>query len=218
MLSTHNNLVRVHQADVATDGKIVIAMDYFPEGSITTLSNPGNFLPLPTAIRTMVDVLQGLEHLHLNNFFHNDVKPQNILRGPHSQAKLTDYGIVGISSNGAPLMPSCWYVLHAAPETVAGNGIEARTDIFQAGLTMFRLLAGLGSLEAKFNSLGAEAYASRLANGSLISRADLTAVHSQRSLSRSSDFHSSQPGQAFPVSAGYEAGTRKAVIRGALDR
>ena len=169
---THNNLVRVHQADVATDGKVVIAMDYFPDGSITTLANPGNFLPLPTALRTVIDMLQGLEHLHLHNFFHNDVKPQNILRGPQGQAKLADYGIVGISANGAPVQPSSWYVLHAAPETVAGNGIEARTDIFQTGLTLFRLLVGLGALEAKFNALGDAAYADALAKGSLITRSD----------------------------------------------
>lgn len=169
---THNNLVRVHQADVATDGKVVIAMDYFPNGSITTLANPGNFLPLPIALRTTIDMLQGLEHLHLHNFFHNDVKPQNILRGPQGQAKLTDYGIVGISTNGAPVQPSSWYVLHAAPETVAGNGIEARTDIFQTGLTLFRLLVGLSTLEAKFKSIGATAYANALTKGSLITRTD----------------------------------------------
>lgn len=169
---THNNLVRVHQADVATDGKVVIAMDYFPDGAITTLANPGNFLPLPIALRTVIDMLQGLEHLHLHSFFHNDVKPQNILRGSQGQAKLADYGIVGISANGRPVQPSSWYVLHAAPETVAGNGIEARTDIFQTGLTLFRLLVGLAALEAKFNTLGDAAYADALAKGSLISRAD----------------------------------------------
>lgn len=169
---THNNLVRVHQADVATDGKVVIAMDYFPDGSITTLANPRNFLPLPTALRTVIDMLQGLEHLHLHNFFHNDVKPQNILRGPQGQAKLADYGIVGISATGAPVQPSSWYVLHAAPEILAGNGIEARTDIFQTGLTLFRLLVGLPTLEAKYNALGGTAYADALAKGSLITRAD----------------------------------------------
>lgn len=168
----HNNLVRVHQADVATDGKVVIAMDYFPDGSITTLANSQNFLPLPIALRAVIDMLQGLEHLHQNNFFHNDVKPQNILRGLLGQAKLADYGIVGISPNGAPVQPSSWYVLHAAPETIAGNGIEARTDIFQTGLTLFRLLVGLGTLEEKFNSLGNAAYADALAEGSLITRAD----------------------------------------------
>jgi eukaryotic-like serine/threonine-protein kinase len=169
---THNNLVRVHQADVATNGKVVIAMDYFPEGAITTLSNPGNFLPLPIALRSVIDLLQGLEHLHLHNFFHNDVKPQNILRGFQGQAKLADYGIVGVSDTGGPVQPTSWYVLHAAPETVAGNGIEARTDIFQTGLTLFRLLVGLGALEAKFNTLGGAGYADAIANGALITSAD----------------------------------------------
>lgn len=172
---THNNLVRVHQADVATDGKVVIAMDYFPDGPITTLANPRNFLPLSIALRTVIDMLQGLEHLHLHNFFHNDVKPQNILRGPQGQAKLADYGIVGISANGAPVQPSSWYVLHAAPETVAGHGIEARTDIFQTGLTLYRLLVGLSILEAKFCSLGDTAYAAALASGSLVTRKDFPA-------------------------------------------
>lgn len=172
---THNNLVRIHQADVATDGKVVIAMDYFPNGAVTTLANPGNFLPLQRALRIIIDILQGLEHLHLHNFFHNDVKPQNILRGPQDQAKLADYGIVGISVTGAPVQPSNWYVLHAAPETVAGNGIEARTDIFQTGLTLFRLLVGLGFLEAKFNSLGSTDYAEALAKGTLITRKDFPA-------------------------------------------
>ncbi len=172
---SHNNLVRVHQADVATDGKVVIAMDYFPDGPVTTLANPGNFLPLPTALRTVTDILQGLEHLHLHSFVHNDVKPQNILRGPQGQAKLADYGIVGISANGAPVQPSSWYVLHAAPETVTGHGIEARTDIFQTGLTLYRLLVGLSALEAKFNMLGYDAYADALAKGTLITRADFPA-------------------------------------------
>ena len=99
---THNNLVRVHQADVAADGKVVIAMDYFPDGAITTLANPGNFLPLPSAFKATIGMLQGLEHLHLHNFFHNDIKPQNILSGPQDQAKLADYGIVGILQTANP--------------------------------------------------------------------------------------------------------------------
>ncbi len=81
-------------------------------------------------------------------------------------------GVVGISSHGGPVIPPSWYILHAAPETVAGSGIEPRTDIFQTGLTLFRLLVGLGALEAKYNALGGAAYANALANGTLLVRAD----------------------------------------------
>ncbi len=172
---THENLVRVHQADVAVDGKVVIAMDYFANGAVTTLANPGNFIPLPIALKITIGMLQGLEHLHLHNFFHNDIKPQNILRGPQGQAKLADYGIVGISTDGKPVQPSFWYVLHAAPETIAGNGIEARTDVLQSGLTLYRMLVGLGDLEARFNSMGNDAYAAAMAAGTLIKKGDFPA-------------------------------------------
>jgi eukaryotic-like serine/threonine-protein kinase len=169
---THNNLVRVHQADVLTDGRVIIAMDFLPSGPITTLANPANFLPLPVAIRTIVDILQGLEHLHACSFFHNDIKPENILRGQQGQAKLADYGIVGISQNGKPVPAPARYILHAAPETSTGNCIEARTDIFQTGLTLFRLLCGLGSLRAKFNASGKVNFEAAMAAGKLISDAD----------------------------------------------
>ena len=168
----HNNLVRVHQADVTTDGRVIIVMEYLADGSITRLANPANFLILPIAMRTIIDVLQGLEHLHTSNCFHNDIKPENILRGPQGQAKLGDYGIVGVSHDGSPVPPPDQYVLHAAPETAAGNGIEARTDIFQTGLTLFRLLVGLGSLRAKLNSIGTLEYKAALATGKLITDND----------------------------------------------
>jgi len=171
----HDNLVRVHQADVATDGKVLLAMDYFPKGSVTTLANSQNYVPLPTALRIVIDMLKGLEYLHVKGFFHNDIKPQNILRGPAGKAMLADYGIVAISTNGKSALATSWYVFHAAPETVAGRGIDARTDIFQTGLTLFRLVAGLGVLKDKFNKLGKAAYQEALAKGKLIIATDFPA-------------------------------------------
>jgi len=168
----HNNLVRVHQADVLTDGRAIIAMDFLPDGPITTLANPANFIPLPEAVRFIREILQGLEHLHARNVFHNDIKPENILRGPQGQAKLGDYGIVGISPNGQSVPAPSSYIMHVAPETINGNGIEVRTDIFQTGLTFFRLLNGLGVLQAKMNSLGQANYVAKLAEGKLISDSD----------------------------------------------
>jgi serine/threonine protein kinase len=128
-------------------------------------------------------VLQGLEHLHACHFFHNDIKPENILIGPNGQAKLGDYGVVGISQDGQPVPPPAQYVLHAAPETATGHGIESRTDIFQAGLTLFRLLTGLGALSSKLNAMGGQAYGKALASGRLITDADFP-VFVPRSVAR----------------------------------
>ena len=76
----HNNLVRVHQADVVQIGPnelVVIAMDFLPDGAITKLANPSRYLPLPDVVRLGTDLLRGLEYLHGQDIFHNDIKPEN---------------------------------------------------------------------------------------------------------------------------------------------
>lgn len=174
----HNNVVRVHQADVTRLGQndyVIIAMDYMPNGPITKLATPSLCIPLPEVIRLGKDVLRGLEYLHGHDFFHNDVKPENVLIGPHGQGMLTDYGIVGISNDGAPVAPPTFYKIHAAPEVLNANEITAQTDVFQTGLTLYRMLVGLDTLRQKFNELGEQGYYRALSDASLISMSSFPA-------------------------------------------
>jgi eukaryotic-like serine/threonine-protein kinase len=174
----HNNLVRVHQADVITYGAdhiVIVAMDYLPNGSIVRGVNPQNFLPLPDVLRTAKDILRGLDYLHANSFYHNDIKPENILLGATGQAMLADYGIMGVSLNGQPTAAPSAYRLHMAPEVFTTNQISAQTDIFQAGLTLYRLATGLSVLRVKQTKLGWNDYHAAVNTGSLLSQADFPA-------------------------------------------
>ena len=174
----HNNLVRVHQADVTTLGGhdlVIIAMDYMPNGPITQLANPSLYIPLSDVIRLGCDILRGLEYLHGENFYHNDVKPENVLIGPQQQGLLTDYGIVGVTQNGAPAPTPTFYKIHAAPEVVNQNNTTAQTDVFQTGLTLFRMLTGLDTLRQKFNAMGEKAYYNAVAQADLIAASDFPA-------------------------------------------
>lgn len=171
----HNNLVVVHQADVVSvSGKdvVILAMDYQPNGSIKTLANPASYLPLPTVLRIARDILQGLEYLHGRSFFHNDIKPGNILLGPQQQAMLSDYGITGVSPNGAPVAAPDAYVLHRAPEVVATGNIGVSSDIFQVGMTLARLLIHLDHLRTVRASIGAAQYEQDIASGKLLQAKD----------------------------------------------
>lgn len=175
---THNNLVRVHQADVVTvsgNDLVIIAMDYLPDGSITKLANPSGYIPLPEVIRIGIDILRGLEYLHSQNFFHNDVKPENVLVGANCRGMLGDYGIVGISADGSPVPPPNTYKIHCAPEIVKKVGINAQTDVFQAGMTLFRMLVGLGVLRDKFIKLGETNYYQAICDAKLVTANDFPA-------------------------------------------
>jgi serine/threonine protein kinase len=174
----HNNLVRVHQADVLNVGPdhvVIIAMDYVPAGSITRRVNPQSFLPLPEVLRAGKDILQGLDYLHANGFYHNDIKPENILIGAAGQAMLTDYGIVGISAGGQPVPAPAAYRLHMAPEVLAAGNINIQTDIYQVGLSLFRLARGLSCLSTKLTALGWPDYCHAINAGKLIGQSDFPA-------------------------------------------
>lgn len=172
---SHNNLVYIHQADVVPvlgDHAVILAMDYYPNGSVETLANPARYLPLPVVLRIVRDVLQGLEYLHARGFYHNDIKPGNILRGEQGQARLSDYGITGISSDGAPVAAPSAYVLHRAPEVIATGNIGVSSDIFQVGMTLARLLIHLDHLQSVRAAVGLAQYAQDIASGKLLQAKD----------------------------------------------
>lgn len=171
----HNNLVYVHQADVVPvsgDHAVILAMDYQPNGSIETLANPAGYLPLPAVLRIARDILQGLEYLHARSFYHNDIKPGNILLGPQQQAMLSDYGITGVSTNGAPVAAPNAYVLHRAPEVLATGNIGVSSDIFQVGMTLARMLIHLDHLRSVRASIGQSQYDQDVASGKLLQAKD----------------------------------------------
>jgi serine/threonine protein kinase len=166
----HNNLLKIRYADVVpyNGGQLtLIAQEYHPNGSIVGLLNSGNFLDLPDAIRLFTDILRGLEHLHSQGFFHNDIKPSNILIGSNNEGVLADYGITGASTSSGTAIPKDAYIIHRAPETLKGNYINVQTDIYQTGVTFFRLVNGIGNIKDDFLKYGESKFEDLKAKGKI---------------------------------------------------
>ena len=156
-----------------TSGNVVaIAMDFHPKGCATTQLNPSNFMPMTEAVRITIDVLRGLEYLHESGLFHNDIKPSNVLIGPRGEGILTDYGISCASPGLKPAKAPNAYVLHKVPETIASGNITLATDIYQVGLTLFRLLNGVGTVRELRNSLGKKKFEELKAKGKIPRKQD----------------------------------------------
>ncbi len=153
----HSNVVHVHYADVVdVNGHniVIIAMDYHPSGSVVGQLNSSNFLSIISSVSLAIDILRGLEYLHEQSLYHNDIKPSNILIGPRGEGILTDYGITGISVDSQPTQAPNAYILHRAPETTTSNTISIQTDVYQVGLTLFRLMNGIGLIRDIQQSVG----------------------------------------------------------------
>lgn len=171
----HPNIVTMRYADIVSVQNIqcvLITMNYHPNGSVATAVNSANFLPIDKLLRIMIDVLRGLEYLHEYHFYHNDIKPQNILVGAKGEGLLTDYGISCFSPNLQSTIAASFYKLHASPETITARVANIASDIYQTGMTAFRLLNGLGTLESKFNNHGESKYYQLTCQGKLIQSND----------------------------------------------
>jgi serine/threonine protein kinase len=167
----HKNLLPIYYADVAIiNGKTytLIAQEYFKNGDVTSLLNDHNFLPLPQALKILQDILLGLEYLHNSGFYHNDIKPGNILIDDKFNAVLADYGIAGFSPSIVPVTPKNSYKVHRAPETCAVSPqISIHSDLYQVGCTAYRLLNGISNLKNEFINLGPLIYEQKKAIGKI---------------------------------------------------
>jgi len=170
----HENLVRVHSADIVKIGSndvVIIAMDFVQEGSITSKACSGNFVDIRMSMKAMIDVLRGLEFLHDAGFYHNDIKPHNILIGEQGEGLLTDYGIAEITSDGKAIKPKSQYQPHKAPETFSSHLIDAKSDVYQCGLALFRLVNGLNLISDTFTSHTPAEYSALVKSGGLLAKA-----------------------------------------------
>ena len=113
-------------------------------------------------------IVFGLEYLHNSGFYHNDIKPGNILMDDQFNAVLADYGIAGFSASISPVKPKNSYKVHRAPETSGGTPIiSIHSDIFQVGCTAYRLLNGISNLKNEFIALGSVGYEEKKAKGKI---------------------------------------------------
>jgi eukaryotic-like serine/threonine-protein kinase len=151
----HPNLCEVLYADVVSIGAtsfVAISQTYYQHGACTRqLQGPG-VLPAKSVQKLLMDVLMGLEYLHQNAVYHNDLKPANILVSDHGDYVITDYGISYSLASGAK--PISFYQPHVPPETITNNRHDpcVLSDIYQLGLTAYRLLNGLDEVVSSFTA------------------------------------------------------------------
>jgi serine/threonine protein kinase len=132
--------VEVYEAGKFDDGKIYIAMEYIKRGSVEDQVKGGSML-LSSAINYMCDALKGLEYVHDKGKLHRDIKPSNILIDDRNRGRLSDFGLsISYDQYCYPSMQG--YAHHIAPETILKNKVDVRTDVYQAGVSLYRMVNG----------------------------------------------------------------------------
>jgi serine/threonine protein kinase len=138
--SAHANIVPIQYACHDED-HVYITMPVFESGSLNKLIDK-RFLKLSEIIRYSIDFLSGLHHIHSKRLIHCDVKLNNILISPTDDATLTDFGLSKYLNQDGFAEGQEFYYWHQAPENFQSEKITHQTDIYQAGLTIYRMCNG----------------------------------------------------------------------------
>lgn len=138
----HNNIVKVNYA-CEDDDNIYIAMPYYKNGSLKKQISKGKCLTTREAIRYSIQFLSGLNHIHSRGLIHYDIKPDNIMISNSNEAMLADFGLVLYTNPDGFANQEYFYTLHASPEMLLPDVKQTiLSDIYQAGITMYRMVNG----------------------------------------------------------------------------
>jgi serine/threonine protein kinase/TolB-like protein len=150
----HPHIVRVYEFFDSAE-EYFLVMEYVHGASLRSILDKQRLLTAEHAAALAVQALDGLAHAHDLHYvdesgnpgvgiIHRDIKPANLLVDERANLKLTDFGIVKVLGEGPVTKTgfSVGTVEYMSPEQVRGLPLDARSDLYTLGVTLYEALSG----------------------------------------------------------------------------
>jgi serine/threonine protein kinase len=155
----HEGAVRVIDDDVADDGSLFLVTELLDGETLEERRvRLGDRLPEDEVLSATDQLLDVLAAAHANGIVHRDLKPDNVFLTQTGQIKVLDFGIARLrelSTAGTATQEGATMGTPAfmAPEQARGlwDEVDARSDLWAVGATMFLLLSGRFVHEGRSN-------------------------------------------------------------------
>jgi len=152
---SHSNCVQVFDIGVG-DNTYFIVMEFVDgsdlKGVIEHRRELKQPVPVEEACLITVRICEGLAYAHelvdgkghSLNIVHRDMSPPNVLLTRHGEVKIVDFGLAKANSQLEKSEPGIikGKFSYLSPEAAQGIAVDARTDVFAAGIILWELLAG----------------------------------------------------------------------------
>ncbi|MCL6673860.1 serine/threonine-protein kinase [Streptomyces panaciradicis] len=139
----HPAAVSIHDVVVEEDGLPWIVMELVRGESLHEVLRRGP-VDAREAARIGLAVLGALGAAHAVGIVHRDVKPANVLLGPHGRVVLTDFGIAHVQGEESLTMSGEFVgsLEFIAPERMSGRGAGPSSDLWSLGVLLYAAVEG----------------------------------------------------------------------------
>jgi eukaryotic-like serine/threonine-protein kinase len=154
----HPNIITVTDFGRTTEGSLFLAMEFLAGTSLAAAISAGP-MPVDRALAIMHQILRALDHAHGAGVVHRDLKPENIMLierdGNREVVKILDFGIAKVTEpqSGREALTQAGVIFgtpeYLSPEQALGEAVDARADIYAAGVILFEMLAGRRPFESE---------------------------------------------------------------------
>jgi serine/threonine-protein kinase len=146
----HPGAVAIVDDHVADDGAAFLVMELLAGEPVETLAERcGGRLPVPVVVAMADQVLDVLAAAHAKGIVHRDVKPSNLFLTRDGRVKVLDFGIARLNDTTAAMTATRTGQALGTPAFMApeqalakSRAIDATSDLWSLGATLFNLLSG----------------------------------------------------------------------------
>jgi eukaryotic-like serine/threonine-protein kinase len=137
--------------DTGTDDKHepplpYIVMEYVEGRTLREVLMHEGRLTQRRAVEIVIDVCAALDYSHRQNIVHRDIKPGNVMITRDGSVKVMDFGIARAVAQSTATVTQTAAVMGTAqylsPEQARGEKVDARSDLYSAGVVLYELLTG----------------------------------------------------------------------------
>lgn len=137
---SHANIVSVYDVSSSGDTEYIV-MELIDGITLKQYMERRGQMDWRESLHFIIQIMRALEHAHSRGIIHRDIKPQNIMVLRDGSVKVADFGIACLQNNAQTLTQDALGSVHyISPEQARGEHIDARSDIYSAGVVLYEML------------------------------------------------------------------------------
>ena len=147
---THRNVVRTHDLG-EFEGGYFLTMELVEGITLREMIDTRGKLGVESVLAIGTQLADALVAAHAGGVIHRDVKPHNLLLDADGVLKVMDFGVARLSERSAGITEVGLVVgtpAYMPPEQLLGEEVDARADLYAAGVVLFEAATGKLPFEA----------------------------------------------------------------------